>query len=277
MSKLRDQFIEQMQLKGYSQRTIHAYLQCIIQLSSFYNKPPDALTDEEIRKYYHYQIVDKRLSKPWLNQSISALKLLYTDILEREWNYLTIPRPRQEKKLPQVLSMDEVRDVLTVLSNLKHRAVLTTVYSAGLRVSEVVALKPADIDSHRMLIRVVQSKGNKDRYTVLSTVALELLREYWKKFRPKEWLFETKPNVAMSTRTVEIIFKNALSKTKIQKKVGVHCLRHSFATHLMEQGTALPVIQQLLGHRSLKTTSIYLHVQQYSIHTVGSPLDRRHF
>lgn len=277
MSILRDQFIEQMQLKGMSERTIHAYVQCIIQLSSFYNKSPDQLTEEEIRKYYYHQIVDKGLSKPWVNQSISALKLLFTEILKREWNHLTIPRPRKEKKLPQVLSMDEVRDVLTALSNLKHRAVLTTVYSAGLRLSEVCMLKPADIDSHRMLIRVVQSKGNKDRYTVLSTVALELLREYWLKFRPKEWLFETRPGTAMSERTVQKIFQHALEKTKIQKKVGIHSLRHSFATHLMEQGVALPVIQQLLGHRSLRTTSVYLHVQQYSIHTVGSPLDRRYF
>lgn len=277
MSILRNQMIEQMQLRGFSSRTIDVYISCILQLSKFYNKSPDLLTDEEIRGYYRYQIVDKELSKSCINQSISALKLLYTQVLKREWNRLTIPRPKKPHILPQVLSMEEVRAILVALSNLKHRAILTTVYSAGLRLSEVCKLKPADIDSNRMLIRVRHAKGNKDRYTILSLIALQLLREYWQKYRPKEWLFETAPSVAISERTVQEIFHHALDKTNIQKKVGIHSLRHSFATHLMEQGVSLPIIQQLLGHRSLKTTSIYMHVQQYSMKTVSSPLDRTIF
>jgi integrase/recombinase XerD len=277
MSILRDQMIEQMVLRGFSNRSIDVYISCIVQLSKYYNKSPDLLTDEEIRSYYHYQIVDKQFSKSWVNQSISALKLLYTQVLKREWNRLTIPRPKRPHTLPQVLSVEEVRAILLALGNLKHRAVLTTVYSAGLRLSEVCKLKAADIDSKRMLIRVRQAKGNKDRYTILSVITLQLLREYWQKYRPQEWLFETKPCVAMSERTVQKIFEHAIKKTAIQKKVGIHCLRHSFATHLMEQGVSLPIIQQLLGHRSLRTTSIYMHVGQYSMQTVSSPLDRTFF
>jgi site-specific recombinase XerD len=163
MSILRDQMIEQMQLRGFSSRTIDSYIGCIIKLTSYYNKSPDLLTDEELRSYYHYQIVDKQLSKPWVSLSISALKFLYTQVLKREWNRLTVPRPKRPHTLPQVLSIEEVRAVLLALSNLKHRAVLTTVYSAGLRLSEVCRLKPADIDSKRMLIRVRQAKGNRER------------------------------------------------------------------------------------------------------------------
>ena len=277
MSILRNQMIEQMQLRGFSSRTIDAYIGCIVQLSSYFNKSPDQLSEEEIRKYYYYHIVDKQLSKTWVNQSISALKLLYTEVLKREWNRLSIPRPKRQHKLPQVLSMEEVRQILLALTNLKHKAVLTTVYSAGLRLSEVCKLKPADIDSKRMLIRVQQAKGRKDRYTILADTTLELLREYWKQYHPQQWLFETAPSRAMSERTVQEIFHHALDKTNIQKKVGIHSLRHSFATHLMEQGVALPIIQQLLGHSSLKTTSIYMHVQQYSMQSVSSPLDRVFF
>jgi len=149
-----------------------------------------------------------------------------------------------------------------------------TTYSAGLRLSEVCHLKPGDIDSSRMLIRVNHSKGNKDRYSLLSPVTLKILRIYYKKYRPATWLFEGAfTGVPISTSTVTAIFKKALIKTEITRQVGIHCLRHSFATHLLEQGVALPVIQQMLGHKSLKTTSGYLHVQQYSIQGVVSPVD----
>lgn len=273
MKTLRNKMIQQMQLRGYSQSTIHSYIDCLIQLSKYYNASPDLLSVEQLRDFLQYMITEKKLSKSWANQTVSALKILFCQVLKREWNRLDIPRSKHEKKLPQVLSKEEVSRIIHVTKNLKHRALLMLTYSAGLRLSEVKNLKIADIDSHRMQVRIVQAKGFKDRYSILSPVALEMLRNYWKTYRPQIWLFETQPGRAMADKTVQCVFKNALRKTDINKKVGIHSLRHSFATHLMEQGVSLPIIQQLLGHKSLRTTSVYLHVQQYSILAVKSPLD----
>ena len=265
--------IQQMQLKGYSKNTISTYIECLVNLSNHYNTSPDLLTVEQIREYIHYKLTEKNLNKSWMNQIISSLKIFYREILRRDWDDLGIPRPRREKKLPVVLSKEEVSKLINTPKNLKHKALLMLTYSAGLRLSEVCGLKIRDIDSQRMLIRVIQAKGAKDRYTILSPVTLNLLRDYWKMYRVKEWLFENNNNQPVSDRTIQHVFKNALRKAGINKQVGIHSLRHSFATHLLEQGVSLPIIQQLLGHTSLKTTSIYLHVQQYSIYAVKSPLD----
>lgn len=273
MSTLRNKMIQQMQLKGYSPNTIRSYIANLLGLAKYYNASPDLLTVDQIRNYFHYMITQRKHSRTWMNQTISALKILFCQVLKREWNALDIPRAKREIKLPVVLAREEVKSLMSVTSNYKHRAIFMLTYSAGLRISEVSSLRPGDIDSKRMLVRVVQAKGCKDRYSVLSPVALELLRMYWKKYRPAVWLFETRRGKAIAHRTIEKVFKNALHKAGIKKEVGIHSLRHSFATHLMEQGVALPVIQQLLGHKSLKTTSGYLHVQQYSIETVRSPLD----
>jgi len=263
----------QMQLKGHSKRTINIYTKSILALALHYNTSPDLLTPEQIRQYIHYRIIERKVCKSWQNQFISALKILFCDVLKREWKHLDIPTPRQSIKLPVVLAREEVKGLIDGTLNLKHRALLALTYSAGLRLSEVSNLKITDIDSKRMVIRIVQAKGFKDRYTILSPVALNLLREYWLKYRPVDWLFPTQPGKAVSHRTVAQIFTNSLNKARIKKKVGIHSLRHSFATHLMEDGVSLPIIQQLLGHRSLKTTSVYLHVQQYAVHSVHSPLD----
>lgn len=265
--------LQQLQLKGYSSNTIETYISCIAALANYYKTSPDLLTTEQIRAYIQYHLTEKKLSKSWLNQLVSALKILFCDVLKKEWNGKDIPRPRKENKLPVVLAREEVKKLIDVTINLKHRAILTLTYSAGLRLSEVSNLKITDVDSKRMTLRIVQAKGFKDRYCVLSPIALNLLREYWDRYRPAIWLFPTKPGHAVSERTVQQIFKKALRKAGIQKKVGIHSLRHSFATHLMEQGVSLPIIQQLLGHKSLKTTSVYLHVQKYSIEAVKSPLD----
>jgi len=273
MKILRAQLIQQMQLKGYSQRTIDTYIDCILALAKYYNTSPDLLTIEQIRDYFQYCLVEKKLSKSWMNQLISALKILFCEVLKREWNKINIPRPRREKKLPVVLSREEVKEILNALKNIKHRAFLMITYSAGLRLSEACHLKISDIDSSRMLVRVEQAKGCKDRYAVLSPIALELLRVYWKTYKPKHWLFENSTHQPVPITTAQCIFKNALEKSGVKKKVGIHSLRHSFATHLLEQGVSLPIIQQLLGHKSLRTTSVYLHVQQYSINAVRSPLD----
>ncbi|MFA4871437.1 MAG: site-specific integrase [Pedobacter sp.] len=273
MKPLRKRFIQQMQLKGLSPRTIKNYVECILALALYFNASPDLLTTVQVREYFIYCLNVKKLSKSWMNQTISALKILFVEVLKREWNRLDIPRPRREKKLPLILSRDEVQKILSALTNIKHRALLTITYSAGLRVGEARCLKISDIDSSRMLVRVEQAKGHKDRYTVLSPKALELLRVYWKLYKPKYWLFENKDRHPVPESTAQQIFKNALEKTGIKKKASIHTLRHSFATHMLEQGISLPIIQQLLGHKSLKTTSGYLHVQQYSIDAVRSPLD----
>jgi len=273
MKPLREQFIQQMQLKGYSQRTIKNYVDCILFLAKYYNTSPDLLTTEEIRNYFLYCLNVKKLSKSWMNQSISALKILYVEVLKREWNRLDIPRPRRDTKLPLILSREEVQKILSAHKNIKHRALLTISYSAGLRVSEVRHLKISDIDSSRMLLRIEQAKGNKDRYSVLSPIALELLRVYYKLYKPKYWLFENCYGQPVPESTAQKILKNALEKSGIKKKASIHTLRHSFATHMLEQGVSLPIIKELLGHKSLKTTSGYLHVQQYSIDAVRSPLD----
>jgi integrase/recombinase XerD len=273
MKSLREQMKQQMLLKGYSKRTIKTYIESIFFLSKFCNKSPDLLSIEEVRDYIQHCLVERKLSKSWLNQLISALKILFCEILGREWNKLDIPRARRDKKLPVVFSREEVERILNSPKNIKHRAFLMLTYSAGLRLGEVCNLKVSDIDSQRMLVRVVQAKGNKDRYTVLSSVTLNELRSYWKIYKPKDWLFEGYDHSAIAVSTAQAIFKRALSKSGVTKKVGIHTLRHSFATHLLEQGVSLPIIQQLLGHKSLRTTSGYLHVQQYSINAVKSPLD----
>jgi integrase/recombinase XerD len=273
MSALREKLIQQMELKGYSQRTIKCYVVCIKAMSGHYNTPPDLLSNEQIREYIQQRLVEKKLSKSWVNQMVSALKLLYVDILRREWDHIAIPRPRRERKLPVVFSREEVKMILSRTENLRHRAILMVVYSGGLRLGEVRSLKVTDIDSSRMQIRVVQAKGNKDRYTILSPVVLGQLRAYWKKYRTRKWLFETPAGQQVPERTVQHMFKKALKRSEVRKNCGIHSLRHSFATHLMEQGVALPVIQQLMGHKSLRTTSGYLHVQQYALETVKSPLD----
>jgi site-specific recombinase XerD len=194
-------------------------------------------------------------------------------MLKKKFLY-EIKRPRKDKKLPVILSKEEVANILSSVDNIKHKAILMLVYSAGLRVGEVVRLKPEDIDSKRMLIHVKGSKGRKDRYTVLSEIALQTLREYWKKYRPEKWLFEgAKEGRYISTRTADHIFRNACEKAGIKKEVSLHTLRHSFATHLLEGGTDLRYIQELLGHTHSKTTEIYTHVSTKSLGKIVSPLD----
>lgn len=273
MSELRKKMIQQMELKGYSSRTIKTYTETLIALSKHFNASPSTLSNEQIRDYLHQGLTERKLSKTWCNQNISALKILFCDVLKREWSKIAIPRPRREKKLPVVLSREEVSRIINAPKNIKHRAFLMLTYSAGLRLSEACSIKISDIDSSRMQVRVIQAKGHRDRYSLLSPVALDILRRYWKSYRPVRWLFENKKGQPIPHTTAQHIFRVSLTKSGVKKKVGIHSLRHSFATHLMEQGVSLPIIQQLLGHKSLRTTSVYLHVQQYSIVSVKSPLD----
>jgi site-specific recombinase XerD len=232
------------------------------------------VSDEDIKDYLYRLVNEKNVSTSTLNTAINALKFYYGEVLKRRFVY-EIKRPKKDKKLPVVLSQEEVSQILSSMSNIKHRAILMLIYSAGLRVSEVVKLKPEDIDAKRKLIHIKDAKGRKDRYTILSDVALEALREYQEKYKPEKWLFiGMNPGMHVSTRAVQAIFEQACGKAGISKGVSVHSLRHSFATHLLECGVDLRYIQELLGHKSSKTTEIYTRVSNKDIGKIKSPLDR---
>lgn len=274
MTKLREQYTRDLELKAYSLKTRKSYLAHVASFSKYFGKSPDLLGTEEIKDYLHYVITERKLSKSYINQAYSALKFFYETTLGRDWEMKSIPRVRRDKKLPQVFSREEVRAILDNTTNLKHRAILSTIYASGLRVGEAVRLQLADIDSTNMQINVRLAKGNKDRITILSEANLKILREYFKYYRPKHWLFpgadKTKP---LSVRTVELVFADSKAKAGIVKPGSIHCLRHSFATHLLDAGTGVHYIQSLLGHASIRSTSIYLHVTSTKVRTIKSPLD----
>jgi site-specific recombinase XerD len=235
----------------------------------------DVITVPQFKDYLHGRIVNEKISVSTINQLISAFKILQVDVLGREWEQFRIKRPRREKKLPVVLSVEEVRKLIAVTSNIKHRALIALAYSSGLRRQEAQMIKPADIDSARMQVRIVQGKGMKDRYSLLSRKALELLRVYYKSERPKIFLFEAKGRKGThlsNTTLCNIVQQNAL-KAGIKKKISFHTLRHCFATHLLEKGINIRMIQNFMGHVSIKTTSIYLHLVNTAPSSVQSPLD----
>ena len=259
--------------RKYSHKTVKAYLYFNRDFLNHASKSRSEISESDIKNYLLYHVEVKQSATSTMNQAISALKFYYGSMLKRKFVY-EIKRPRKDKKLPTILSKEEVASILSSVENIKHKAILMLVYSAGLRVSEVVKLKPEDIDSDRMLIHIKGAKGRKDRYTMLSEAVLLVLREYWGKYRPGKWLFGgAKADRFLSTRTVQKILKHACEKAGIKKDISVHSLRHSFATHLLESGTDLRYIQELLGHAHSKTTEVYTHVSTKSIGKIRSPLD----
>jgi integrase/recombinase XerD len=274
MSALKDKMTMDLQLKGFSEQTQKAYISHVKAYSKHFGQSPDKLGIDEIKEYLHYLIMERKLSKSYINTTYSGLKFFYTVTLGREWELKQIPRVKKDKKLPTVLSKGEVQKLFNATTNLKHKAILMTVYGAGLRVSEVANLKPNDIDSENMQIHIRLGKGNKDRYTILSKVNLAILREYWKLYRPGVWLFPSvNPLNHLSTRTMERVFELSKQKAGIKKAASIHTLRHSFATHLLESGVAINYIQLLLGHTSVKTTCIYIHLASTDALNLKSPLD----
>lgn len=274
MGQLYNQMKMDVELKNFSPKTRTCYLTCMVNFVRHYGRSPVDLGEEEIRSYLHYLLQEKNASQSIINQAYSAMKFFYTVTLGRPWNGLRIPRSKIRKKLPVVLSPQEVHVLLASVDNLKHRAILTTIYSGGLRLGEAIKLKPSDLDGERMTILVQQGKGNKDRYTVLGKKTLELLRLYYKTYRPGQWLFPSKdPAQPLSGSSVQRVFNKALHRSGIRKKASVHTLRHSFATHLLESGTDLYHIQRLLGHTTAKTTSVYLHITGKDLAKVKSPID----
>ncbi|WAG43774.1 site-specific integrase (plasmid) [Clostridium estertheticum] len=274
MSELRERLKIDMELRGYSPGSIKAYTNNVSNFAKFYNKSPEFLGEKEILNYLHYCITKKKLCECTVNYINSSLKFFYTKTLDRNWNSNKIVRLKEPKRLPSILSPNEVKSIFDVTENLKHKAILMTVYSAGLRVSEVCNLKIKDIDSKNMQILIRQGKGKKDRYSLLSKVNLEVLREYWKRYHPTEYLFSgSGGNGAISHRSVQRMLEKSIKKTGITKKASIHTLRHCFATHLLESGTDICYIQRLLGHTQLNTTTIYLHLRRLDLLNIKSPLD----
>lgn len=266
----------EMRLRNYSHKTIKAYLSCLrMYIRHIRPKHPRELTDVDIRRYLLFLLQEGKIAASTVNQVINALRFLYVELYKRPMMLGEIPRPKKESKLPVVLSVNEVLSILNAVDNLKHRTILMFVYSAGLRVGEVVRLKIQDIDTDRKMIHLHGAKGKKDRYTLLADAVVDSLGEYLQAYQPKEYLFEGwKDRRHYSERSVQHIFGQAVARAGIRKSVTVHSLRHSFATHLLEGGTDIRFIQELLGHRSTKTTEIYTHVSNRSLGRITSPLDR---
>lgn len=268
-----NRYKEFLRLKGYSEKTRKNYAHHVRQMLR-YSEENDLIIDQELlRQYILFTFEEKDCSHSFVCQIISSFKVLLTS-MGRSRLEVELPRPKSNKLLPKVLSQSEIMKILASIENLKHRAILYTIYASGLRVSEVAALKITDVEASRMLLRIEQGKGGKDRYTLLSEAGLVLLQDYIKCYGPKHWLFEgQQPNTHITERSIQHIFKKALENSGINRPVSVHSLRHSFATHLLENGTDLRYIQELLGHQSPKTTQIYTHVSNRNLSKIRSPLD----
>lgn len=239
-------------------------------------KTLDAVNPEDVEAYQRYLVTERKVGFSSFNQSTCALRFFYRECLGKaDWTIARMPYQRKRRVLPEILSPEEVAAIFDACTNLKHRALLMTSYGGGLRLGETLGLLPSDVDSQRMMIRVEQGKGRKDRYVMLSQTLLATLRQYWKAFRPLRWLFEGKTKgEPLSPSTAEKVFKLAAARAGVAKNVSFHSLRHAFATHLLEGGTNIRIIQALLGHQSLTTTQVYTHVAKTYVNSTASPLDR---
>lgn len=274
MTPLRRRMIEDMRVRNLAPNTQRLYIDRVARFARYFRKSPELLGPEDVRTYQVYLIHQKRASSSALQQTVAALRFLYRNTLGKEWALPRIPAPKREKKLPVVLSQEEVSRFFEHLPNLKHRALIMTAYATGMRVSEVVSMRVADIDSDRMMIRIEQGKGRKDRYVMLSPNLLELLRAYWKMARPADWLFPgQRAGTHLTCKRVHQVCVKASAAAGLTKRATLRALRHSFVTHLLEAGANIRVIQILLGHRSLRTTGMYTHVSRETVCSTCSPLD----
>jgi integrase/recombinase XerD len=268
-------FKNYLKSQRYSPNTIKTYTEALGVFFQFHsNKAPEKLEIEDIIHFNTGYILRKNLSASYQNQVINAIKLFYRNRFKRFMNLDNIQRPRREKRLPNVLSKQEIKAILEAPTNLKHRALLSLIYACGLRRSEVLNLRLTDIHSDRHLLFIHQSKGKKDRVVPISHKIIEMLRDYYKAFKPKTWLFEGQyTGEQYSERSLQLVLKQALQKAGNKKPVSLHWLRHSYATHLLECGTDLRYIQELLGHSSSRTTEIYTHVSTQNLQQIRSPFD----
>ncbi len=270
------QYRNLLKLKSYSANTLRTYL---TEFGAFLvllkQHKADDLSPEQLQSYFLYCIDRLKLSENQIHSRLNALKFYYEQVLHREKMFLNIPRPKKQKQLPKVLSAKELERIFSLVINPKHLLILKLCYGMGLRVSEIVNLKIEHIDSSRMQVLIESAKGKKDRYVTLPQSVLEELRNYYIVYRPQgPYLFEGQYGDRYSKRSVQAVFQQALKKAGIRKKIGVHGLRHSYATHLLEYGTDISLIQKLLGHNDIKTTMLYTHVSNTSLEKVVSPLDR---
>ncbi|HZQ45144.1 MAG TPA: site-specific integrase [Acidobacteriaceae bacterium] len=276
MTELRNRMIEKLRLKNYSLRTQQAYVAAVAHFARHFGRSPDELGAEQIRQWQVYLQGEKKASWSYFNQAMSALRFFYREILGRDELIPRLSFMRRERRLPVIPSIDEVGAFLEAIGNERYRMILTVIYACGLRLLEATHIEVRDIDSQRMLIHVRQGKGKKDRYVTLSPLLLEMLRAYWRQYRPKRLLFPAPddPNKPLNPTTLQKHCQNVCLRAGIKKKVTPRTLRHAFATHLLEGGANIRVVQTLLGHGSVHTTEIYTHVSDEAIRNVVSPLDR---
>jgi len=275
MGQFHDRMDADMEIRGLALNTRKAYLLAMRKFVRHFMRPPDRLTLEDIRQYQLYLTRERKVSWSVFNIAVAAIKFFYRVTLRKDWKIDEVPYQRKPRVLPEIPSAEKVRALFDSTRNLKHRALLMTLYAAGLRASEAVHLQVSDIDSQRMVIRIEQAKGRKDRYVMLSPKLLEVLREYWRAKRPGTWLFPSSQTSdrPLSPDAVGSIVEKAQKAAGVPGRIYPHLLRHAFATHLLEHGANLRVIQKLLGHRSLRSTEIYTHVAKNYLEKTPSPLD----
>ena len=275
MTSLRQRMLEDMQVRQLSPATQQSYVGAVARFARHFGRPPDSLSPKEIRTYQVYLTNERRLAPSSLIVAMSALRFLYRVTLKKRWVFDDlIPLPKKPRSLPVVLSREEVTQFLDAVKAVKHHAILTTCYAGGLRISEAVRLTVSAIDSKRMVLRIANGKGQKDRYVMLSPKLLAVLRDWWQMERPRHWLFPgARPEMPITREAVHRACQVAVRRARLTKPVSPHALRHAFAVHLLEAGTDLRTIQLLLGHRSLQTTAQYLRVATRTVCATASPLD----
>ena len=277
MSALRQKMIEDMQLRGLAVRTQEAYVNAVFQLSRRFKKSPDNIDEEELREYFLYLKTEKQVAESTFSIALCGMEFFYEQTLKKEWHTLQLVRPDRKKKLPVVFSTDEVKRVLDCVHRWEYQVCLNTIYACGLRLLEGTRLRVKDIDSDRKMIHVVQGKGSKDRYVPLPDHTLMLLRHLWVTHRNQEWMFPARNGLAaINESAVQKAFQAALSESGVNKAASVHTLRHSYATHLLEAGVDLRIIQVHLGHASPATTAIYTHLTSVSEAQVNQRINQIH-
>jgi integrase/recombinase XerD len=274
MSELRERMVREMQLRRFSPRTQKSYLWAVHRLAKHYKRSPDKLDNKQVQDYLLYLMNERKLSWSTCDIQASGLTFFYKHTLGRSAGSFSLPPRKHAQRLPEILSLAEVELLLKSARTLKGRMILMTTYGGGLRLSEVINLKITDIDSQRMAIRVEEGKNNKDRYTLLSLRLLQGLREYWRTYQPKFWLFPGKlPGKPLNPSSVQKIYIEAKAIAGIRKRGGIHTLRHCFGTHLLEAGVDVRTIQVAMGHRCLETTSRYMQISRQKLANTPSPLD----